>query len=182
MIGPSCLMVSIHRCPTVGTVFQHQFRTRLQLTPLSSAPYPQVIQSIWRKQHLSARAAADAVATPLNPAPHINQLDSSWRLETSAPFTVAIVDGHNLAFKCTSRNPPPFQPSFAHQFSAWLRFLKAYCRAAVMYVAFDNKGSSSTNYRAAIEPAYLRKRYKKKAAAGALFDIASLSALPGGPG
>jgi hypothetical protein len=71
------------------------------------------------------------------------------------------------------------QPSFESQFPAWLCFLKAYCQAAVTYVAFDNKGSSTANYRADIEPAYLRKRYKKKIAAGALFDIASLSALPG---
>jgi hypothetical protein len=96
------------------------------------------------------------------------QSKDSWLLQTTGePLPrLLLVDGTNVAClsagsKHTRRSP--FREPVADRFNVWIRFLHAATAADAVLVAFDNKGTSSTNVRAQLsQQRYLRQRYKQQ--------------------
>jgi hypothetical protein len=82
------------------------------------------------------------------------------------PRPLLLVDGTNLAVRCARAAVPGSGGGAGARVAAWLRFLLAATGAAGGAVAFDNKGSSAFNARAALHPGYNRARYRAGGAAG----------------
>lgn len=106
-----------------------------------------------------------------------------WALAAArgAPPVIALVDGTNVAMRAR-RGPPGDGRGQAGRFAEWLAFIAGATRAAALLVAFDNKGSSGANARAAAFPGYNAARYGRAAAAAAAATATAAATVGGGGG
>ncbi|KAI8469314.1 MAG: hypothetical protein J3K34DRAFT_522297 [Monoraphidium minutum] len=129
--------------------------------------------------------AAAADGTPPPPPRVRAEGPGGWAVRAASPGDplVAVIDGTNVAMRC--RGPRSGAATAAAgagggeaaRFRAWLRFLRAATGAAAALVAFDNKGSTGGNARAALDPRYNQRRYAR--GGGGAAAAAQGAVLPG---